>query len=46
MMQSNLGLVHAVARTFHSSGVPHADLVQEGTTGSLAQWSCSIPIAV
>jgi RNA polymerase primary sigma factor len=33
MIQSNLGLVHAVARTYHGSGVPFADLVQEGTVG-------------
>jgi RNA polymerase primary sigma factor len=33
MIESNLGLVHAVARTFRQSGVPYADLVQEGTVG-------------
>jgi len=33
MIESNLGLVHAVARTFRASGVPSADLVQEGTIG-------------
>ena len=33
MVESNLGLVHAVARAFRGSGVPHADLVQEGTVG-------------
>lgn len=33
MIQSNLGLVHAVARTYRGSGVPFADLVQEGTIG-------------
>ena len=33
MVESNLGLVHAVARTFHVSGVPLEDLVQEGTVG-------------
>jgi RNA polymerase primary sigma factor len=33
MVESNLGLVHAVARAFRGSGAPHADLVQEGTVG-------------
>src|SRR6185436_9403075 len=33
MIERNLRLVHAVARTFRGSGVPHADLVQEGTIG-------------
>jgi RNA polymerase primary sigma factor len=33
MIESNLRLVHAVARTYRGSGVPHADLVQEGTVG-------------
>jgi RNA polymerase primary sigma factor len=33
MVESNLGLVHAVARRFHASGVPLEDLVQEGTIG-------------
>jgi len=33
MVESNLGLVHAVARTFHAAGVPLDDLVQEGTIG-------------
>src|SRR5256885_748142 len=33
MIESNLGLVHAVAATFGGSGVPFADLVQEGTVG-------------
>jgi RNA polymerase primary sigma factor len=33
MIEGNLGLVHAVARTFSGSGVPFADLVQEGTIG-------------
>jgi RNA polymerase primary sigma factor len=33
MIESNLGLVHAVAATFQGSGVPFADLVQEGTVG-------------
>src|SRR5262245_48040816 len=33
MVESNLGLVHAVARRFRSSGVPLDDLVQEGTIG-------------
>jgi RNA polymerase primary sigma factor len=33
MIQSNLRLVYAVARTFRGSGVPRADLVQEGTVG-------------
>jgi len=33
MVQSNLGLVHAVARTYRGSGVPFADLVQEGSVG-------------
>jgi RNA polymerase primary sigma factor len=33
MIESNLGLVRAIARSFHSSPVPFADLVQEGTIG-------------
>jgi RNA polymerase primary sigma factor len=33
MIESNLGLVRAVARTFRGSAVPFADLVQEGTIG-------------
>ena len=33
MVESNLGLVHAMARGFHASGVPLDDLVQEGTIG-------------
>jgi len=33
MIESNLGLVHAVARTYPGRGVPFADLVQEGTIG-------------
>lgn len=33
MIQSNLGLVHAVARTYRGTGVPFDDLVQEGTLG-------------
>ena len=33
MIESNLGLVHAVARNFRGSSVPFADLVQEGTIG-------------
>jgi RNA polymerase primary sigma factor len=33
LVESNLGLVHAVARTFYASGVPLDDLVQEGTIG-------------
>jgi RNA polymerase primary sigma factor len=33
MVESNLGLVHAVARRFQGSGVPLDDLVQEGTIG-------------
>jgi RNA polymerase primary sigma factor len=33
MIESNLRLVHAVARTFQGAGVPFADLVQEGTVG-------------
>jgi RNA polymerase primary sigma factor len=33
MIESNLRLVHAVARSFRGSGVPYADLVQEGTLG-------------
>jgi RNA polymerase primary sigma factor len=33
MVESNLGLVHAVARGFHAPGVPLDDLVQEGTIG-------------
>lgn len=33
MIESNLGLVYAVARSHRGSGVPFADLVQEGTVG-------------
>jgi RNA polymerase primary sigma factor len=33
MIESNLRLVHAVAKSFHGSAVPDADLVQEGTLG-------------
>src|SRR5919198_1192331 len=33
MIESNLRLVRAIARTFRGSGVPSADLVQEGTIG-------------
>jgi RNA polymerase primary sigma factor len=33
MIKSNLRLVRAVARTYGDSGVPFADLVQEGTIG-------------
>jgi RNA polymerase sigma factor (sigma-70 family) len=33
MIESNLGLVHALAGGFRGSGVPLADLVQEGTIG-------------
>jgi RNA polymerase primary sigma factor len=33
MIESNLRLVHALARTFRGSGVPYTDLVQEGTVG-------------
>lgn len=33
MIESNLRLVHAVARTYRGSGVPFSDLVQEGTVG-------------
>ncbi len=33
MIENNLRLVHAVARTFRGSGVPFEDLVQEGTVG-------------
>jgi RNA polymerase primary sigma factor len=33
MVESNLGLVHAVATRFNGSGVPLDDLVQEGTIG-------------
>lgn len=33
MIESNLRLVHAVARTYRGSAVPFADLVQEGTVG-------------
>jgi RNA polymerase primary sigma factor len=33
MIERNLGLVRAIARTFQRSGVPFADLVQEGTIG-------------
>ena len=33
MIESNLRLVHAVARAYRGSSVPFADLVQEGTLG-------------
>jgi RNA polymerase primary sigma factor len=33
MIERNLRLVHAIARTFHGAAVPYADLVQEGTLG-------------
>jgi RNA polymerase primary sigma factor len=33
LIESNLGLVHAVARQFQGSGVAFDDLVQEGTIG-------------
>jgi RNA polymerase primary sigma factor len=33
MIQGNLGLVHASARTYGGRGVPYGDLVQEGTIG-------------
>jgi len=33
MIESNLRLVYAVARSSHGRGVPFADLVQEGTVG-------------
>jgi RNA polymerase primary sigma factor len=33
MIESNLRLVFAIARTYRGSGVPIADLVQEGTIG-------------
>jgi len=33
MVESNLGLVYAIATTFHGSGVSLDDLVQEGTIG-------------
>lgn len=33
MIERNLGLVHAVARTYRGRGVPFDDLVQEGTVG-------------
>jgi RNA polymerase primary sigma factor len=33
MVERNLGLVHDVARRYRGSGVPYADLVQEGTVG-------------
>ena len=33
MIESNLGLVHALARTYRGRGVPFDDLVQEGTVG-------------
>jgi RNA polymerase primary sigma factor len=33
MIESNLRLVHSVARTYRGSGVPYTDLVQEGTVG-------------
>jgi RNA polymerase primary sigma factor len=33
MIESNLRLAHAVARTYRGTGVPFDDLVQEGTVG-------------
>jgi RNA polymerase primary sigma factor len=33
MIERNLGLVHALARTYRGRGVPLDDLVQEGTVG-------------
>jgi RNA polymerase primary sigma factor len=33
MIERNLGLVHALARPYAGRGVPHEDLVQEGTLG-------------
>jgi RNA polymerase primary sigma factor len=33
MIQSNLGLVHSIARGYQGFGVPSDDLVQEGTVG-------------
>ena len=33
MIESNLGLVHALTRTYRGRGVPFDDLVQEGTVG-------------
>jgi RNA polymerase sigma factor (sigma-70 family) len=33
MIESNLGLVRALARTYRGRGVPFDDLVQEGTVG-------------
>jgi RNA polymerase primary sigma factor len=33
MIESNLRLVHSVARAYRASSVPFADLVQEGTVG-------------
>ncbi len=33
MIESNLGLVLAIARTYRGSGVPFVDLVQEGAVG-------------
>jgi RNA polymerase primary sigma factor len=33
MIESNLRLVHAVAKSFHGSAVSYADLIQEGTLG-------------
>jgi RNA polymerase primary sigma factor len=33
MIEGNLGLVAAIARAYSNSGVPFADLVQEGTVG-------------
>ena len=33
MIESNLRLVHAVARTYRGSAVPYTDLVQDGTVG-------------
>jgi RNA polymerase primary sigma factor len=33
MIESNLGLVHSIAARYRGSGIPFADLVQEGTIG-------------
>jgi RNA polymerase primary sigma factor len=33
LIESNLGLVYSVARTYKGSTVPFLDLVQEGTVG-------------
>jgi hypothetical protein len=45
MIESNLRLVVAVARAYGDSGVPFADLVQEGTVGLVRALRSSITAA-